>query len=88
MIRKVYQFRYYNEGSDKNYHPDMGKEEYDKINAENLQSGEAFNTYMPVKQLGIQSIPGTKFYLNYSSDSIMIGSTGIYEIELNSLVEI
>ena len=83
MIRKVYQFRYYDEGSDKNYHPGMKE-----INAENLKSGEAFEEYMPVRQLGIQSIPGTKFYLNDSFYPIVIGSTGIYEIELNSLVEI
>ena len=88
MIRKVYQFRYYNENSDKNYHPSMGEKEYNKINAVNLQNGTAFVDYMPVKQLGIQSIPGTKFYLNDSGDPIVIGSTGIYEIELNSLVEI
>ena len=88
MIRKVYQFRYYGEGSDKNYHPSMEDKEYTKINAENLQFGTAFQEYMPVRQLGIQSIPGTKFYLNDSVSPIVIGSTGIYEIELNSLVEI
>lgn len=89
MIREVYQFRYYGEGSDKNYHPSMkDKEDYTKINANDLQSGVAFNEYMPVRQLGIQSIPGTKFYLNDSVSPIVIGSTGIYEIELNSLVEI
>lgn len=88
MIREVYQFRYYGEGSDKNYHPGMKDKEYTKINANDLQSGVAFNKYMPVRQLGVQSIPGTKFYLNDSISPIVIGSTGIYEIELNSLVEI
>lgn len=89
MIREVYQFRYYGENNDKNYHPGMKhKEDYTKINAENLQFGTAFQEYMPVRQLGVQSIPGTKFYLNDSISPIVIGSTGIYEIELNSLVEI
>lgn len=87
MIREVYQFRYYGEGSDKNYHP-KDPLNYSRINAENLKSGNAFEEYMPVRQLGVQSIPGTKFYLNDSISPIVIGSTGIYEIELNSLVEI
>ena len=43
---------------------------------------------MPVIQLGIQSLPGTKFYLNNSNDPIIIGNTGIYELDLNGLSEI
>jgi hypothetical protein len=37
---------------------------------------------MPIVQLGIQSVPGTKFYLNGSNNPIIIGNTGIYELDL------
>ncbi|MBO7535626.1 MAG: hypothetical protein J6T34_00605, partial [Bacilli bacterium] len=44
--------------------------------------------YLPIVQLGVQCLPGTKFYLNNSSDPIIIGSTGIYEIDLIGETEI
>jgi hypothetical protein len=43
---------------------------------------------MPISQLGIQSLPGTKFYLNNSNDPIIIGHTGIYELNLEGMAEI
>jgi hypothetical protein len=43
---------------------------------------------MPISQLSIQALPGTKFYLNNSYDPIVIGYTGIYEITINNLAEI
>jgi hypothetical protein len=39
----------------------------------------------PVSHLGIQGEPGVIFYLNYSNEPISIGSTGIYEINLEGL---
>jgi hypothetical protein len=33
-------------------------------------------------------LPGTKFYLNNSNDPVIIGNTGIYELNLNGLSEI
>jgi hypothetical protein len=33
-------------------------------------------------------LPGTKFYLNNSADPIIIGSTGIYELDLEGVAEI
>lgn len=47
-----------------------------------FKSGAAFKAYQPIVQLGIQTVPGTKFYLNSSSNPIIVGSTGIYEINL------
>ena len=44
--------------------------------------------YVPILQLGIQSIPGTYFYLNGGLDPIIIGSTGIYELDLSGEIEI
>ena len=33
--------------------------------------------------MGIQGVPGTKFYLNGAPYPITIGFTGIYELDLN-----
>lgn len=80
MAKQIKQFRYYEQGNVKNYPSN--------ISLSNLASGSIFSKYMPVIQLGIQSLPGTKFYLNNSNDPIIIGNTGIYELDLNGLSEI
>lgn len=41
--------------------------------------------YGPVSHLGIQGEPGVIFYLNNSEDPIAIGSTGIYELNLEGI---
>ena len=80
MAKQIKQFRYYKQGNLKNQPSNIG--------ISNLNSGSIFSKYMPVIQLGIQSLPGTKFYLNNSNDPIIIGNTGIYELNLNGLSEI
>lgn len=84
MAKQVRQFRYYAEGSKKNY-PDAGK---DKVNLQSLINGTPFGNYVPIVQLGIQTIPGTKFFLNSGQTPIIVGNTGIYELDLNGLTEI
>lgn len=83
MAKQVKQFRYYSEqnnGLVSNYPSN--------INKKGLVSGDVFTKYMPISKLGIQSIPGTKFYLNNSSNPIIIGHTGLFELDLNNQVEI
>lgn len=80
MAKQIKQFRYYEQNSNKNY-PNT-------ISLSNLASGSIFSKYVPIIQLGIQSLPGTKFYLNNSNDPVIIGNTGIYELNLNGLSEI
>lgn len=80
MAKKIMQFRYYNEGSAKN--------QPKAINKAKLISGSIFSNYLPITQLGIQALPGTKFYLNNSTSPIIIGQTGIYELDLEGLSEI
>ena len=77
MAKKIMQFRYYGEKNIKN--------QPSKIDKINLRSGNIFSGYFPITQLGIQSQPGTKFYLNNSTSPIIIGSTGIYELNLSGL---
>lgn len=79
-MKKIKQVRYYSANSDKNYP--------DNTTHQRLVSGSAFTNYLPIVQLGVQCLPGTKFYLNNSSDPIIIGSTGIYEIDLIGETEI
>ena len=81
MAKQVKQFRFYQQGSNKNY-PEKS------INYRNLVSGSLFAPYMPIIQLGIQALPGTKFYLNNATNPIIIGHTGIYELDLEGLAEI
>ena len=81
MAKKVKQFRYYNDQQGGNNYPS-------NLHYRNLVSGSAFSSYVPIIQLGIQTLPGTKFYLNGSNNPIIIGSTGIYELNLEGLTEI
>ena len=84
MARKVQQFRYYGDGDNKNW-PNSPTE---FITGAKLRSGSIFANYLPIKQLGIQTMPGVKFYLNNSSDPIIVGSTGIYELNVENLTTI
>lgn len=63
---------------------------YANATAADLISGAAFSTEAQggIEQLGIQAIPGTKFFLNNSPDPIIIGSTGIYELDLTNQLSI
>ena len=42
----------------------------------------------PIYQLGIQALPGTKFFLNGGIDPIIVGATGIYELDLQDKASI
>ena len=81
-MKKVKQFRYYSDGNPQNYPND--------ISLKNLVSGSIFtqNKIYPIVQLSIYSLPGTKFYLNNSIYPVVIGSTGIYELDLKGVTQI
>lgn len=74
MAKKVSQLRYYNNGNNKNYPANT--------TAQGLISGQAFTDFGSIYQIGIQTLPGTKFFLNGSAHPIIIGITGIYELEV------
>lgn len=82
MAKYIMQFRYYGEQNPNN--------QPDEIKMENLGKKESiFSDFLPFTQLGIQTLPGTRFYLNNNEESpIIIGSTGIYELELEGISEI
>lgn len=80
MAKKISQVRYYGTGNGANY---PGGLTY-----RSLVSGSAFSEYGSILQLGIQTMPGTKFYLNGSSHPVIVGNTGIYELNVKDLISI
>lgn len=82
MAINVKQFRFFDSKNSNNYN------EPSNITKEGLISGSVFAPYVPIIQLGIQSLPGVQFCVNDNIDSITIGNTGIYELELDTQVSI
>lgn len=80
MARRIQQFRYY--GTEHN------NNQPSSISYQKLVSGSAFSSFTPITQLGIQGLPGMKFYLNNSHEGIIIGNTGIYELDLQGQAEV
>ena len=86
MAKYLMQFRYYGNSSD-------GKNYPSAITKNSLISGSYFISYKPnaisIASLGIQTLPGVKFYLNNSQvDPIIIGPSGIYELGIDENYEI
>lgn len=79
MAKQVKQFRFYSEGNPKNS---------EGINMDMLVNNNIFQNCSEISQIGIQSLPGTEFYLNDSLYSIVIGNTGIYELNVNGITDI
>ena len=82
MAKQIAQFRYYKEGHINNYPPE--------ITAKQLIDGNAFKN-MIITQLGIQTLPGVRFHLNDNNPTnppIIIGSTGIYELDIDGISQI
>ena len=50
-----------------------------------LLFGNIFQNYGQVSQFGVQGPVGLRFYLNNSPYAIMIGETGIYELDLEGV---
>lgn len=88
MANRVKQFRYYNDkeaekGTASNNSP-AGAEMSKFID------GTVFADCFPISQLGIQALPGTRVLLNKATDQdyILIGQTGIFELDLDNQTEI
>lgn len=83
MAKHIMQFRYYGDNQSNN-------QPSEDTNLKNhLQDGTVFAKYLPFTQLGIQSLPGIRFYLNDNIEGpIILGSTGIYELELEGISKI
>lgn len=80
MSKKIKQFRYYSETDSKNY-PETSSS---GTLAGQYENGNVFKGVFPISQLGIQALPGTKFYLNGNIHYITIGSSGIYDLDIKN----
>lgn len=49
-----------------------------------LIDGSAFSAYYNIVQLGVRALPGTKFYVNGTSNPVIIGFTGMFSIDLTA----
>lgn len=93
MANRIKQFRYYNDTADgvsRNQPAQVVGEDGGLIDTtyQHYVSGLVFGNNFPVLQLGIQALPGTKFKLNNAVDPIIVGLTGIYELDLIGQTEI
>ena len=65
-MAKMAQFRYYSDDNPNNSYPAVESENYSVFCADT-----AFRGYAPIHQFGIQTLPGTKIYINQSSMEII-----------------
>lgn len=95
-MKRIKQFRYFGDDHARNYPIEvLGADgetvEVVGISKNNLYNGSIFTSCTPITQLGIQSLPGTTFYLNNDNtrtNPIIIGYTGLYELNLEGIAEI
>lgn len=91
-IRRVTQLRFFGDSNsylnsaDANviYYHQMDSNQPSTLSANDLSSGDAFAEYPNIVQLGIQALPGTKFNLNANLEPIIIGTSGMYELDLTN----
>ena len=82
MAKQIMQFRYYNEDNNDNQPAGNTYEDFCK-------DGKLFTPYLPFTQIGIQTMPGVRMYLNNNTiGPVIIGSTGIYQLDLEGISEI
>lgn len=89
-MKKVVQIRYYGNGNGKNskwdHLNDNGEIVSEDLTKDNFN--ENLSEYSNILQIGIQSFPGAAFSLNEGIDKVLIGTTGIYELNLENLIDI
>ncbi len=88
MARAVHQFRFYKNSENEDRNEPSGAAFTAVSGAKGFANGDVFKEYYPFYQLGIQTLPGVMIYLNGSEDPVIIGSTGIYELDASDGVEI
>ena len=79
-MKLIRQFRYYGDGDARNYPVTLNKND--------LVYNNIFAGYVSITQLGIQARPNTTVFLNGQDFPIVIGETGIYEIDLQNYGQI
>ena len=92
MAKKFKQFRYYGDRSSKNIPAYQSDEEQgftkSTIALEDFINPDTGKSYFPIYKLGIQGLPGTKFYINNNDAGVLINNTGIFELDLKDNIVI
>lgn len=76
MTNIVEQYRFYGADNPNNYPEEATMAKY--------IDGTIFDSRYIISQLGIQSLPGVKFYLNGSLIPITIGASGVYDLDIRN----
>lgn len=87
MSYTIKQYRYYGDGSSKNYPEGLSKSSC-VIGDVFKYKDEGKENYARMVKLGIQTFPGIKFYLNGSDSPMIVGSSGIFELDMSENLDI
>lgn len=80
MNKKIAQIRYYG-NKNKNNQPSS-------IRSADLTSGEIFKEFYPISQINIQGDFGTAFHINHDTNTVFIGPSGVYNLDLEGFSSI
>jgi hypothetical protein len=80
MAKRIKQFRFFSIADTTHNTPNT--------NYQTLVSGNVFSSVLPILQIGIQALPGTKFYVNSSTSPVIVGVTGVFEMDLQDNTQI
>lgn len=86
MISKMTQFRYFGKKNKNDNGNNLNNMPFAVDNDDTSKYKlDLIDTYAPIIYLGIQSIPGAKFWLNNTNnEGIVIGASGVYQLDLTN----
>ena len=77
MNKKIMQFRYYGTKNKNNFPAN--------IKAGDFSTEDFFKDYYPIHYIKIQGPTNSiKFWINFNSNSVMLGPSGVYELDLQN----
>lgn len=88
MARNFKQFRYY---GNENLNNEPKNFSTATIALEDFINPDTEKKYFPIYKLGIQGLPGTKFYINDKNrigPGVLINNTGVFELDLKDNIVI
>ena len=80
----VDQLRFYGIGSEYNYPKEDNENNFNPWGGISGQTTNLLANYGSAIKIGIQGLPGTKFFLNSLTNGIILDHTGIYELDLTN----
>lgn len=85
MAKTIKQYRYYGDFNEKNSPLNIYKENMDASGSKNIFINDSIIQDLGMlTHVGIQGLPGTKIYINQNKTPILLGGTGIFELDLTN----